>query len=45
MMDKNKMIAGIIGIVLAVAGTFLGFNLKDAVCGAPIEQSQPAQGK
>lgn len=31
-MDKNKLIALIVGIVLSVGGALLGFNLKGEVC-------------
>ena len=34
-MDKNKIIAAVIAILLGVGGAFLGFNLKGAVCGDP----------
>ena len=32
-MDKNKLIAAIVGVLLTVAGTIFGYNYKADVCG------------
>jgi hypothetical protein len=34
-MDKKKLAAAVIAVVLTVAGSLLAFDLKGAVCGAP----------
>jgi len=34
-MDKNKLIATIIAVLLSVAGGVFGYNYKEAVCGNP----------
>jgi hypothetical protein len=39
-MDKNKLIATIVGVLLTVAGSIFGYNYKGDVCGevAPAAQ-------
>lgn len=34
-MDKKKMIAMIVAVLVAIGGMVLGIDLKGAVCGAP----------
>lgn len=41
-MDKNKVIAAIVVVLLGIGGALLKFDLKGAVCGS---QDQPAQAQ
>ena len=38
-MDKNKMIASVIAVLLTIAGGVFGYNYKEAVCGNPDAKS------
>lgn len=34
-MDKNKLIAMVVGVLLSVAGAVFGYNYKAEVCAVP----------
>jgi hypothetical protein len=42
-MDKNKIIAMVVGLLLAAAGAFTGYNYKADVCGTAVKAPAVAQ--
>ena len=42
-MDKKKMIAAIVAVVLAIAGALTQIDFKSAVCNVNAENSQAAK--
>ena len=44
-MEKNKLIASIIAVLLTVAGGIFGYNYKAEVCGTPEAPAAASQGK
>ncbi len=44
-MDKKKLIAAILGVLLTVAGSIWAFDFKGAVCNADRSPASSEQGK